>query len=168
MLPVQAVEELISESYVCAVIASSGSVPNSIRNDYGIDLEVRRIKEIRRKRIDCGAYLALQLKASINWSLEDDYVVYDLDADALNRLVEQREHASLPCVLILCCLPEDATTWVEACEDQLTIQKCCYYHFIEESLTNNSSSRRIRIPRSQLFTVDGLSHIEKVFRERAA
>lgn len=156
MLPVQTIEELISESYVSAIIARSGYVPNSISKDFGIDLEVRNITTYGKRRIDMGPFISLQLKASVNWSLEDDYVVYDMEADAFNRLVFRRDNAALPCALVLCCLPQDESLWMAACEDELTIKKCCYYYFVEGAESPNSSSKRIRIPRDQLLTPESL------------
>lgn len=156
MLPVQTIEELISESYVSAIIARSGFVPNSISKDFGIDLEVRNIASYGSRRIDMGAFLSLQLKASVNWSLEDDYVIYDMEADAFNRLVFRRDQSALPCALILCCLPDDKSLWMTVCEDELIIKKCCYYYFVEGPETPNSSSKRIRIPRDQLLTPESL------------
>lgn len=82
MLPTQTIEELISMSYVSAVIASSGFAPNTIAKDYGVDLEVRRIGKHGSKRVDLGVMLEFQLKASINWEAKDSYVIFDLEADA--------------------------------------------------------------------------------------
>lgn len=162
MLPVQTIEELISESYVSAIVARSGFVPNSIMKDFGIDLEVRNIAYYGNKRVDLGTFLSLQLKASVNWSLEEDYVVYDMEADAFNRLVFRREQATLPCALVLCCLPNDQSLWVAACEDELTIKKCCYYYFVEGPESPNSSSKRIKIPRAQLLTPESLTGLKEL------
>lgn len=152
MLPTQTIEELISVSYVSAVIASSGFSPNSIAKDYGIDLEARRIGIFKSKRIDLGVALEFQLKASINWKTDDSHVIFDLDADAYDRLVHRRDNATTPCVLILCCLPKEQSSWLHVCEDEMVIKKCCYYHFIDGEETTNKRSRRIKIPRSQLLT----------------
>ncbi len=160
MLPTQTIEELISISYVSAIIARSGFAPNAIAKDYGVDLEVRRIGVFGKKRIDLGSLLDLQLKASINWKLEQEHVVYDLEAEAYDRLIFRRDNSSIPCALVLCCLPRDESTWLEACEDELTIKKCCYYHFIEGTESGNSSSKRIRIPRSQLLTPESLTSLK--------
>jgi Domain of unknown function (DUF4365) len=160
MLPTQTIEELLSVSYVSAIIARSGFAPNYIAKDYGVDLEVRRIGINLNKRIDLGCFLDLQLKASVNWTLEDEHVVYDLDADAYNRLIFRRENSSIPCALVLCCLPRDETTWLHVCEDELKIKKCCYYHFLDGSETGNSSTKRIRIPRAQLLTPESLTNLK--------
>lgn len=161
MLPTQTIEELISVSYVSAIIARSGFAPNSVTKDYGIDLEVRNIGEHNKKRIDLGTFLELQLKASINWSTEEEHIVFDLEADAYNRLIFRRDNSSMPCALVVCCLPKDQTTWLNVSEDEITIRKCCYYYFISGAKTENSSSQRIRIPRSQLLTPESLQELKQ-------
>src|SRR5690606_6697374 len=115
-------EELLSVSCVSAIIARSGHVPNPIAHDFGIDLEVRSIAVDGSKRIDIGAFLSLQLKASVNWALEPEHVVFDLDADAYNRLVFQNANATIPCALVLCCLPPDPEEWMSVCEDDFILR----------------------------------------------
>jgi hypothetical protein len=151
-------------SYVSAVIASSGFAPNTIAKDYGVDLEVRRIGNHGSKRVDLGVMLEFQLKASINWETKDSHVIFDLEADAYNRLVFRRDNASTPCILILCCLPKEESNWLNVCEDELVIRKCCYYHFIDGKETTNSSSIRIKIPRTQLLTPQSIHELkERIF-----
>jgi hypothetical protein len=156
VIPSQTIEELLSISCVSAIIARSGHAPNPIAHDFGVDLEVRRIATDGNKRIDVGAFLSLQLKASVVWVLEQDHVVFDLEADAYNRLVFQNEQATIPCALILCCLPPDSSRWLSACEDDLIFRKCCYYHFLKGRKTSNTSSKRIRIPRDQILTPESI------------
>lgn len=156
MLPIQAIQESLSVSYVSAVVSRSGLSFNHVQQDYGTDVEVRRIARNGSQRIDLGPIIELQLKSSINWTLEPEHVVFDMDADAYNRYIFRRDEGFIPFALILCCLPQDQTTWINICEENLVFKKCCYYHFIDEPATENSSSKRIRIPRNQLLTPDWL------------
>lgn len=165
MLPAQTIEELISTSYVSAIIARSGFSPNTVAKDYGVDLEVRRIGIHQNKRIDLGVMLELQLKASINWDIKEEFVSFDLEADAYNRLVFRRDNSSTPCALVVCCLPKEEDKWLTVCEDELVIKKCCYYYFIDGAATSNTSSKRIKIPRSQLLTPQSLHELkDKLFQ----
>jgi len=164
MLPVQSIEELLSVAYVSAVVARSGFVPSSVQHDFGVDLSVRRIGAFANRRIDLGTFLDLQLKASVNWSLTDDHLAFDLEADAYNRLIIRREHAATPCALVVCCLPKDDSTWLDVREEELVLKKCCYYHFVTGAETTNSSSKRIHIPRSQLLTPQSLNEIHNAIR----
>ncbi len=167
MLPTQTIEELLSVSCVSAIIARSGFSPNAISKDYGVDLEVRRIGINGTQRIDLGSFLDLQLKASINWSLTSAHVVYDIEADAYNRLVFRRDNSSIPCALVLCCLPKDSSTWISVGEEELVIRKCCYYHFIEGDETTNTSSKRLHIPRNQLLTPAAITALRDSLYEGA-
>jgi len=119
------------------------------------------------RRIDIGAFLSLQLKASVNWTLEQEYVAFDLEADAYNRLVFQSTNATLPCALVLCCLPPDPAQWMSVCEDDFIFRKCCYFYFIDGETTNNTASKRIRIPRTQLLTPEALVRLKTDLYEGA-
>lgn len=164
MLPMQTIEELISVSYVSAIIARSGFSPNTIAKDYGVDLEVRNIGIDGNKRIDLGSVLELQLKASVNWTLEELHVVYDLDADAYNRMIFRNENSFIPCYLVLCCLPKDEEDWIDVGEEELKIRRCCYYCLLEGPKSTNSSTKRLRIPRTHLLTPGSLIQLkEQVF-----
>lgn len=160
MLPMQKIEELLSISYVSAVVAHAGFNPNSVAHDFGIDIGVHKLAAMADDSlVDLGSVLNLQLKATINWIAEPFDIVFDLEAGAYNKLVFSRENSSTPCVLILCCLPKEHPEWLDICEDQLTIRKCCYWHHLEGDSTPNSSSQRIRIPRTQILTSNALKDI---------
>lgn len=164
MVPVQTVEELLSVSYVSAVVARSGFLPSTVSHDFGVDLSVRRIGAYGTRRIDLGAFLDLQLKASVNWTLGKDELAFDLDADAYNRLVIRNSESATPCALVVCCLPRDQTTWLDVCEDELKLKKCCYYHFLNGAQTENGRSKRVHIPRSQLLTPQALVALDGAIR----
>ena len=164
MLPVQTIEELLSVAYVSAVVARSGFVPAPLPRDFGVDISVRRIGTFGSRRIDLGTFLDLQLKASVTWSLTEEHVAFDLEADAYNRLVIRREQAATPCALVVCCLPKDDTTWLHVREEDLTLRKCCYYHFIGDGQTTNRSSKRVHIRRSQLLTPKSLKQLDSAIK----
>lgn len=168
MLPVQSIEELLSVAYVSAVVARSGFVPNSVQHDFGVDLSVRRIGAFGNRRIDLGTFLDLQLKASVSWSLTDEHLAFDLEADAYNRLILRRENAATPCALVVCCLPRDPSAWLNVHEDELVLKKCCYYHFLRGKETTNSSSKRIQIPRVQVLTPQSLKEIDHAIKAGAS
>ena len=167
MLPVQTIEELLSIAYVSAVVARSGFVPNSVQHDFGVDLSIRKIGILGSRRIDLGAFLDLQLKASVNWSLTKEHLAFDLEAEAYNRLIIRRDNAATPCALVVCCLPRDETKWLNVHEDELVLKKCCYYHFLDGPETNNRTSQRIHIPRSQVLTPQSLKEIDSAIKKGA-
>lgn len=147
------VEELLSQAQFSAIIAQSGTTVSRIDTDYGVDLEVRQIREINGRRVDVGPVCDVQLKATINYELKGKHVIYDMDVDAHNKLVDRNKHkASIYCLLVLCCLPKLRKDWLTVEEERLELKHCCYYKLIEGNISNNSSSIRLKIPRSQLLT----------------
>jgi hypothetical protein len=151
-MPIQHVQEELNIAYASAVIAKAGYSADITRRDYGVDLSVRRIQYNDGEFLDMGSIVDFQLKASINWTLEEENVVYDLEATAYNKLVRRYLGATIPCILVVLCLPRDCNEWLVLDEECLLLRKCCYWYYIKEPLSPNVSSVRIRIPREQLFT----------------
>lgn len=147
------IEELLSQMHVGAIIAQSGATVSRIETDYGVDLTVRQVEEIHGKRIDIGPVCDIQLKATINWKSNPKQVIYDMDVEAHNKLIDRnRYRASIYCLLVVCCLPKEKSKWVNASEEQLILRNCCYYKLLEGPLSSNKSTTRVKIPRSQLLT----------------
>jgi hypothetical protein len=151
MISTQHIEESLSLSYVNAVVSKTGQVFNVINRDYGVDGSVRRIDSINGKLIDMGAVFDCQLKASKNWSENETEIIYDIKADAYNRLVIRRENSTLPCYLILLCLPKDKKDWLCITENELILKRSCYYYQMPDERTKNTSSVRVKIPKKNLF-----------------
>ena len=112
-------------------------------------------------------FLGVEPDFYMNWQITSDHVVYDIEAEAYNRLVFRRDNSSIPCALVLCCLTKDQSTWISVGEDELVIRKCCYYHFIDGLDTKNSSSKRLHIPRKQLLTPESLTGLKDSLYEGA-
>lgn len=111
------------------------------------------------KKIDVGPIFECQLKATINWQEEADFIVYDMDAAAFNKLVFQNNESSVPTYLVLLCLPRDQVDWVSISPDSLQLRKCCFYELIDGARTENTSSVRVRIPKSNIFSPDSVDEI---------
>lgn len=156
-VPTQTTEELLSLAQVSAVIACSGYTPDPVTHDFGVDLGVRRVNNYSGKRIDLGVALDLQLKATINWSIDGTEIVYDMDADAYNRLVIRNLDSATPCLLVVCCLPKEQANWVDATEASLVLRKCSYYFQVGSTQTPNKKSVRLKIPRKNLLTPSALT-----------
>lgn len=127
--------------------------------DYGVDGQVR-ILEKRGDRIrEIGMGFDFQTKTTVDWFSEGTDIVYDLEANAYNDLVEKIEGRAFPFLLILLCLPRDNTTWLSVSADHLTLQKCAFWMKVEGELTGNTDSKRIRIPQSNVFTPNAVVSI---------
>ncbi len=158
-IPIQTIEELLSVAYVNAVVARAGATCDIVGKDFGIDMSVRRVDSFNGQKMDMGVAFECQLKASINWIQKENHIAYDLDADTYKKLIYRHENSTIPCFLIVMCLPRNENKWLEITEDYLTLRNCCYYRQIEGKQTKNKSTIRIKIPREQLLTPEAVKSL---------
>lgn len=164
MITEQHREEQLSRAYVHAVAAHAGLIwePSSV--DYGVDGTLREVIEFNGRRMCSGHSLDVQLKATTDWSIRDGSIVYDLEAKAYNDLVERfKEPRGTPMVLVVLCLPKDDAQWLNVSHDQLIVQHSCYWCRFGGDRTENTTTRRIEIPRRNILDTDAVSALlEKV------
>lgn len=149
--------EGLSRAYIDAIAARAGVSTCVPRNDFGVDVFVSKITRQRDgRRTDVpNSPVPLQLKASTLWTVREAMIVYDLEAKTYNDLVSNDDH-----ILIFMCLPPDPEEWLDQDEDGLQLHKCCYYWRPSDGTeTTNTATKRIFIPRRQLFTVDVLKRL---------
>lgn len=145
--------EALNRAYVEAIAAKAGVGISSPQPDYGIDLYLHLVIKADHRFRYTGIPLNCQLKATTNWSIEGDHIVYHLEAKTFNDLAD----SSGPWVLFVLCLPKNADEWLDLCEDFMRIRRCCYYwQNLKYLQTQNSHSKTIRIHRSQLLTPEAL------------
>jgi hypothetical protein len=105
------------------------------------------------------------MKATTNWEHKEDNVVYDLEAKTYNDLV-QREKEATSCILILLCLPPNQDDWVHSDEARTVLKHCCYWVALQGSVTPNTSTKRITIPRANTLTSTVIAQILDAERNR--
>ena len=72
-------------------------------------------------------------------------------------LVEKR---CTPAILILYCMPPNEDEWVSINEEYATLKHCGYWMSLSGmEPSTNSSKKRIRIPKDQIFTELALKYI---------
>lgn len=159
-LTTQHIEEALCRAYVEAVAGRAGVTISFPLHDYGEDISFKSIKVSNGRHRTSRTQLLAQLKASKNCIFTKEAVGYDLEAKAYNDLVYKTEDGlGSPFILIVLCLPKNPAEWLEVSEEQLLLRKCCYWHHLVGEPTNNVGTKRIFIPRSQLFTPDALKDL---------
>jgi|SRR5581483_2084060 len=160
MLTISHCKESLSRAYVTAVVGRARhSLLWNREYDYGVDGSVR-ILEKRGNRIrELGLGFDFQSKTTTDWSIDGADVVYDLESNAYNDLVERAGSGAFPFLLILLCLPKDDSTWLDVSVDKLIIQKCAHWCQLDGALTRNVNSKRVRIPLANVFTPQALGNI---------
>jgi Domain of unknown function (DUF4365) len=154
LLPQQSIEEQISLAHVQAIAGRAGVTMSYFNLDYGFDGTFRSISRNRGTRlVTQGFGLDFQLKASVKYIMEPEWVVYDLEAKTYNDLIDrQLPNRRIPCVLLLKTLPAEQDMWLKANEDALILGGGCYWAFLSGVFSSNTKTVRIRIPREQLFS----------------
>jgi Domain of unknown function (DUF4365) len=166
MFPQQIIQELLSVAHVQAVAARAGVSISNFDKDFGIDGTFRQIATIGNRRFTSGYALDFQLKASINYTHEPEYIIYDLEVKTYNDLVQRRISSdATPCILILKILPKDAEQWLTNDEAGLFLGGACYWEYLQGEISPNKQSVRIRIPRVQEFCPESLLKLITSARE---
>ena len=143
------IQEQLSIAYVKAVIFRAGfNLSRLVVDDHGID---GTIKSYTRgiNRVD------FQLKASYDYRLAQNHVVFDLNVRNYNVLAEAE---GIPAVLVLFAMPSDPALWLDQSEDKLQLRHCAYWLSLEgEQPSDNDWTKTVHIPRANLFNVEGLT-----------
>lgn len=158
MITPQHIEEGLSCAHLFAITSIAGVNIAHLKFDYGVDGTFRATQRFGSRIVTSRFSIDFQLKASVNWELRGDEVIYDLEAKTYNDIVDRsNDKRGAPLILILLCLPKSPSEWAEISEDHLLLRKCSYWGTFDGALTSNRSRVRVSIPRSQLFTPDILN-----------
>jgi hypothetical protein len=165
-ITVQHIQESLCLAHIYAVAGMAG-VNHAYKpaHDYGVDGQFDPVILRGNRRVVSGHPLAFQAKATINWDLVDGYIVYDLEAKTYDDIVT-RHPSEVTMLLILLCMPKDQTAWHLATPDATIIRNCCYWAILRGEPCGNTSTKRIRIPASNLLTPDSLLQLLAAERER--
>lgn len=120
--------------------------------DYGVDGSVRTLEQRGTRIRETGLGFDFQSKSTTDWAINGTEIVYDLEVNAYNDLVERAGSGGLPFLLVLLCLPKNEVGWLNVSADKLILQKCAYWAKLNGALTDNAATRRIRIPVANVFT----------------
>jgi hypothetical protein len=153
------IEESLSRAYVFAVAGRAGVLLGGTVKDYGCDGTFHEVVVLGGKRMQGGFSIDFQLKASKNCTLDNNDVVYDLDAETHRKLIFRKQQGGTPIVLIVLVLPSETDDWLVHSEDQLLIKQCCYWCVVDGVATANKNTVRIRIPRSQQLTPEAVNDL---------
>ena len=163
MMAPQHRQEALSLAYVTAVAARAGMTFSLPSHDYGTDLWLHQVIETSGERRQTGQGFRIQLKSTTIATLEHDAVVYDLDLRAYEML---RVGDDLyPLLLLVYVMPANEAEWLVQDETRLELRSCSYWMLLQgQPQTTNTTSVRIRIPRTNQFTSGALVRIMDLIR----
>lgn len=150
------IQEWINKAYIRAIAAKAGINIQGFEQDYATDGTFRTVKTVEEGFIVFGPGLDFQAKSTTAWRRNETHIGYDMKVAAYNKLVSRNREDSVPCILILCCLSPVENDWVLQTEEQLLMQKCCYWHYVRGENSDNQNEQVVHIPRTQLLTPNSL------------
>jgi hypothetical protein len=152
-------KELLCRSYLTAVASRAGHNIDFHRElDYGVDGSFKHVEQRGRRRHESVIALDFQAKASVDWYIDKNNVVYDLEKKNYNDLVSRASvERAVPFYLILLCLPRDDSLWANFSADGLVIKKCAYFaRPAGIAATDENGTKRVRIAISDALTPQNL------------
>lgn len=158
-IPTTHQQERLSLAYVQAVVANAGAqLLEPTGHEYGIDAYIQGVRRLPNGKFHPTGFMVMaQIKSTITSTIREDVIVYDMEAEAYNKIATME--GPTDCVLILCCLPRDSAEWLVANEDQLILKRCCYWMRIPKAPTTKSDSKRVFIPRTQTLTAEAVRRL---------
>lgn len=156
-------QEALCRAYVQAIAALAGMASAKPDPDYGVDLLLRNIEQRGQRRLDTRAQLDFQLRSTTRANISETIVSYDLDVQTYDFL---REESLIRCLLVVLVLPENESLWLSQSTDELIVRHCAYWLSLRGAEpVAATSSVRIGIPRSQVFSVQAVRAIMNRLRQ---
>lgn len=173
-ITLQHVEESLCAAHVTAIAGMAGAALGlNHLHDYGVDgqfepIVERKVSAKKTRKVISGFPLPFQAKATINWTLKDNKIIYDLESKSYNDIVLRTE-AEATLLLVLLCLPKNKVDWHDVSSTGTMLRNCCYWQVIRgQPVINEKSTKRVFIPDVQLLTPSSLNDLleaEKLRRE---
>jgi hypothetical protein len=158
-------QEAVSRAYIHAIAARCGLGCSFRDFDYGIDLTVHAIQRIGRRYVEAGFSLDIQAKTSTAAVVTPTQVLYDMEVKAYDNL--RAIDVGCPRIVVLLVMPKEELAWTEQNEDHLLLRKCAYWMSLKgKPATTNTTTIRVAIPRTNLFSVDALTQLMDKVRKR--
>jgi hypothetical protein len=158
-------QEALCRAYVQAIAAHAGLISSRPDPDYGIDLSLRSVEVGAGGRQDSSVQVDLQLRSTTRAHRTESEVKVDLDVDTYNYL--RGSGVFCPRILVVLVMPVDEAEWVKQSRDELAVRNCAYWVSLSGYPdTTATSSIRVTIPATNLFSVQAVRSILQRIRER--
>ena len=160
MLTIPHCKESLSRAYIIAVVGRARhNLAMGREYDYKVDGTIKELVKRGGRISESGFGVDLQAKSTVDWSYDGDHVLYDLDVATYNYLIERTRNCAQPCILVVLCLNESDSRWLEITEAELTLRNCVYWCQLRGDLSENGSTERVRIPRCNRFTPEAVEEM---------
>lgn len=150
-------KEQFSLAFIRAVTSVAGYNINRQEVDHdSIDIGVCGTRRDGGSRK--APHLGIQAKCTETDNTTGEFCTYDLSLKNYDDLRATEVH--IPAILVLVCVPQDITHWLVDTPEQTALRRCAYWLSLRgHPQSENETSQRVYLPRSQRFTVNALREI---------
>lgn len=144
-------KEQFSIAFVRAIAAVSGyNITRCEVDDDSIDLGLKGSR--RDGGVRNAPYLDIQVKCTDADDGTGPDLPFDLKLKNYDDLRATPVH--VPAILVVVCVPADVGTWLDETPEHTAMRRCAYWRSLRGlPATGNTTTCRVRIPRTQAFTV---------------
>ncbi len=166
------IKEALSDAFISLIAYAGDFGISKHQKDYGVDISL--VKYIRYKKPVGDGYsympdpkqIEIQLKSTTEKQIIRDptHLTYQLRAKNYNDLATRSKIEYTPLVLVLFVLPDDRIEWLEIGGDDIKLRKHAYWYILPPNspTTDNSSTKTIKIPLSNLIDINFCDSIHKL------
>jgi hypothetical protein len=156
MLTENRIKEQLSIAYIQAIASYAGFAVENTRIDMdSIDVTIKARGLLHQDSVFSSPKIELQLKATSGVKITDREFSFALPIKNYDDL--KVEKPIVPRLLVVLCLPDDRTKWLEHSADMLIMRKCVYWANLKGMPEcENETTKTIRI------LVDNLLSSEKL------
>jgi hypothetical protein len=117
------------------------------------------------RHADVGGQLDLQLKSTTRAELSNSEVLFDLERKTYDDLRVPGDN--VPRILVVLLMPVDEGLWISQSPEELLLRRGAYWASLEGCpSTGAAKTVRIKIPRSNVFSVESVLGLMVRLRER--
>ncbi len=154
------VESELSYAYLHAVASHAGvacAVSGRHADNRGVDAHLTAWGPFEGGGFLTEVDVNVQLKATVKRPADDgEHLSFFLDE--VSRYDDlRRETVSVPRILVVLFLPDDAQQWLHHSPEQLVLRRCAYWQSLRGApATTNGSGVTVKLPKAQMFTPTSL------------
>lgn len=157
-MPINARKENLGQAYVRTVVAAVGYNLSKDENDFGLDGTIKDVAVRGNRYYNSGFNIEYQLKSSWDVTFDGNDLIYDLESKNYNDLASW--DGAVPAILILFVLPRDEHEWIDFSREGISIHNCAWWCSLAgQPVTENETTKRIRIPINQVFSPNALEEL---------
>jgi hypothetical protein len=155
MLDDNKIKEEINIAYVLSVAAIKSFSTEITRIDLdSIDASINYNGYITPESTLYSPSIKLQLKATSSADIHGTTIHFPL---SIKNYEDLRARTANPRLLVILCLPEGKTNWINHSVDQLILKKCAYYLSLKDApATKNETSVTVHVPMTNVFSPETL------------